>query len=172
MNETLTTEINETFDDLLKTFAQFKDGQIDVVPFKDNWTAGQVAEHIEKSLGNITAFLNKQAEPTTDRPFDANVAQIRKLFLDFSTRLQSPDFILPLESKHDKAALLAAFETFKTQLLDAVATLDLSLTCKSFGLPAMGFLTRMEWINFFIVHTKRHTHQLKNICTALKEKDA
>ena len=135
---------------------------MDVVPFEGSWTPGLVGEHIIKSVSNLPAFLNKNTEPTS-RPYDAQCAPLRKVFLDFTIKMKSPDFIIPSASHHDKDSILSTFSKLKMQMIEAVETLDLTLSCKSFELPGSGFLTRMEWLTFFVVHTKRHTHQLRKI---------
>lgn len=170
MKDTLKAEITETFEKLVKVLDTFTPEHLGQVPFEGSWTAGQVAEHIVKFLGNIEYFLNKNAEPTLDRPYDAQCALLRKIFLDFTTKMKSPDFIIPEATVHEKGDLLQKIPLLKQQLLDAVDHLDLTLTCKSFELPNMGFLTRIEWITFFIVHTQRHNHQLENISKSISGK--
>lgn len=167
MNTALITSIKEIMEELQKVFSSFTQQQVDVVPFKGSWTAGQVAEHIIKSIGNLPEFLNSNTVPTNDRPFDANVSTLQHIFLDFNIKMQSPEFILPVAPQHEKGEILEAFSTMQTQMITAAETLDLTLTCKSFEMPGLGFLTRMEWLNFFTVHTQRHTHQLKNIYKVL-----
>jgi len=169
MKTTIITDISQAMDDLASTFSSFEQHQLDKVPFEGSWTAGQVAEHIIKSISNLPEFFSTNTEPTADRSPDKNVAQIRNLFLDFSTKMQSPDFIVPTAAHHDKAEILQSFNTLKTQMINAASTLDLSFTCKSFEMPVLGFLTRIEWLNFFVVHTMRHTHQLKNIYKKLND---
>lgn len=169
MKTTLIAEINETMDELMQTFSAFSQEQIDKLPFEGGWTAGEVAEHITKSIIGLPQLFAHQTVPTTGRNFDAKVAAIRDLFLDFSTKMKSPDFILPQEKYHDKQKMLATFDQIKTQTTNAVSAIDLTLTCQLAEFPGMGFLTVYEWLNFAIVHTKRHTHQMKGIAKALNQ---
>ncbi len=167
MNTALTTAINQTMQEMVQVFSSFTQQQIDTIPFAGSWTAGQTGEHIIKSIGNLPQFLNSNTAATNNRPFDENVATLQHIFLDFSTKMQSPEFIRPSATHHDKAEMLESFSNLKTQMITTAETLDLTLTCKSFEMPGLGFLTRMEWLNFFVVHTQRHTHQLKNIYKVL-----
>jgi DinB superfamily len=167
MNTALVTSVKQTMDELQKLFSSFTQQQVDIVPFEGSWTAGQVAEHIIKSIGNLPAFFNSNTVTTNDRPFDGNVATLQHIFLDFSTKMQSPPFILPEATQHDKETILESFSNLKSQMITAAETLDLTLTCKSFEMPGIGYLTRFEWLHFFMVHTKRHTHQLGKIFAAL-----
>jgi DinB superfamily len=167
MNTVLITSIKQTMEELQKVFSSFSQQQIDKIPFAGSWTAGQVAEHINKSIGNLPEFFNSNTVPTSDRPFDANVSTLQHIFLDFSTKMQSPEFILPQANHHDKEAMLESFSILKEQMINAAETLDTTLTCKNFEMPGIGFLTRFEWLHFFVVHTQRHTYQLKNIYAIL-----
>ena len=81
--------------------------------------------------------------------------------------MNSPDFIRPEKKNYDKDGLLAALSGIKADITTSAATLDLSQTCLSFELPVLGFLTRLEAVTFVICHTRRHTHQLKNIYSKL-----
>lgn len=169
MKTTLITEIDQTMDELIQTFSSFSQEQIDRVPFEGSWTGGEVAEHITKSIIGLPQLFAHQTVPTTGRNFDAKVAAIRDLFLDFSTKMKSPDFILPQEKYHDKQKMLDTFDQIKMQTINAASAMDLTLTCQLAEFPGMGFLTVYEWLNFAIVHTKRHTQQLQGIAKALNQ---
>ncbi|HTF80573.1 MAG TPA: hypothetical protein VL947_02570, partial [Cytophagales bacterium] len=86
-----------------------------------------------------------------------------KEFLDFSTKMKSPDFILPDAPSHDRNTLLQALPPLKEMMLEAATTMDLTRTCKSIALSSMGYLTRYEWLSVITVHTQRHIHQLEEI---------
>src|SRR5205809_573169 len=107
------------------------------IMFIRHFTISIAAKHYHNVVGipclsNLPEFLNMNTTATTDRPFDAHVATIRNIFLDFNTKMQSPGSIIPVAIHHDKAAILGSFSTLKMQMINAVATLDLTHTCKSF----------------------------------------
>jgi hypothetical protein len=77
--------------------------------------------------------------------------------------LKSPDFIIPSEGPHDQTLMMDALTEVWSGLLVSAKTLDLSETCLDMELPVFGLLTRVEWIDFYTVHTQRHIHQLRNI---------
>ncbi|MBC7937048.1 MAG: DinB family protein [Rhizobacter sp.] len=151
--------------DLIKTIDE---KQVDTVPFEDSWTAGQLLEHIDKAVN--PGLLKGNVQPT-DRPADEKVAQVKKIFLDFNTKLKSPEFIEPREQAHDKNVLQQSLSEKFDELTDATNTLDLQQECVDFEVPGMGRFTRLEWISFYMIHTQRHIHQLKNIITKLQEKN-
>jgi hypothetical protein len=165
--QSLLQEIHDTRVDLLQVLDAISEEQFNRVPFADSWTAGQVAEHAFKALSGVARVLQGDKKPA-DRQPDARVDELRTLFLNFSIKMKSPDFILPSEGPHNKEKLTAALQQTLEELYKLTTDADLSMFFTSFELPGGGGpLTGWEWVNFGIVHTKRHTHQLQNILSAL-----
>ena len=163
VKEQLRMEISDTFQQLIDTLSQFKEEQFNLVPFEGSWTPGQIAEHLVKA---VSAIPDEHTGPTL-RLYDAMVEPIGSLFLNFSIKMQSPDFVQPGNSPQKKEEMMATFAGIKDQLEDTVKTTDLEATCIDFELPTFGALTRYEWIKFFVFHTQRHTRQLKNVLAAV-----
>jgi hypothetical protein len=157
---TVQTEILETRQDLMDCIYSFTGNSIDKVPFKDSWTAGQVLEHIDKAIGPDLLYGNTQK---TNRQPDEKVQQVKAVFLDFNSKMKSPDFILPTEEKHDPQVLLSRLAGKLDALFTASETLDMNDECLDFEVPGFGKFTRLEWIWFYLAHTQRHIQQLKNI---------
>ena len=162
----MTNEISIEFEgvkrELIQAISVFNEEEFNTIPFKGSWTAGQVAEHVYKSVSAFTKGLYGKVKPTTRQP-DEKVEPIKKTFLDFDTKMSSPDFIIPSNGFHDKNAILSSLKSTMDKITEAIKTFDLSATCLSFIPPAIGELTRLESIYFVIYHTQRHIHQLKNI---------
>jgi hypothetical protein len=96
---------------------------------------------------------------------------IQKMFLDFSTKMVSPDFVRPSDTPKNKAALLQALQKTMSGIQSAAATLDLTATCMGFEFPGIGNLTRSEWVAFLLAHVLRHTHQLNRIAEKLQKQE-
>lgn len=160
--ENLILEIQAVFDKLTGVLSGFDQNQIDKIPFENSWSAGQVGEHLLKGLSGLPRLAAGKTE-NADRPQDAKVQAIRDLFLDFNTKMQSPDFILPTQNEHDKAQLISGLRQIENELMGVAQNTDLSLVCLDFELPGFGPFTVYEWISFFLAHARRHTHQLENI---------
>ena len=167
IDQQLVTEVEETGSTLLRVLAAFSEQQLNTVPFAGSWTGGQVAEHLIKSGGVARTIYGKVA-PAGRQP-DEKVGPIKGVFLDLTTKLQSPDFIVPSEGPHSKRDVMDPLADIWEGLGKAVGELDLTQECQDFELPVMGKLTRLEWIWFYVAHTQRHSHQLKNIFSRLKE---
>jgi len=162
----LSKQVEETGAAVIDELNLFSEEQLNLVPFAGSWTGGQVGEHLLKSAGVVQVVFGRTA-PTTDRAPDEKVPMLR-IFLDFSIKMKSPDFILPSEGFHARQPLIDGLQKDWQRLGEAVDTLDLSETCLDFEMPGVGQLTRLEWVSFYVYHSKRHLHQLRNILASLQ----
>lgn len=158
----LYAEMDSTQTALLQAVSSFEQEQVDMVPFEDSWTAGQVAEHMILANSGFVELINGPARPT-QRRHDQMAEGIKTAFLDFQTKMKSPEFVRPVRSVHQKEELLKKMEKIKEELLNAVSGADLVKTCTAFEIPSLGHLTRLEALYFVLYHTQRHVRQLKNI---------
>ncbi|MBV8252600.1 MAG: DinB family protein [Chitinophaga sp.] len=155
----LVTSIDHVNTQLQELLSAFTTAQLNMVPFEGSWTAAQVAEHIQKSVSADILYgtVEKRA------PQEDKLEGLSQVFLNFDIKMKSPDFIVPSDRFHQKEELLTDLHDRWLKIKEAAQTLDLSLTCTDFEIPGVGYLTRYELIGFFVVHTTRHIHQLKNI---------
>lgn len=160
-------EFDNVTQKLMRLISPLDEEQLNAIPFEGSWTAGQVAEHLIKSNGGFAKLLFGPVKET-ERATDELVEPIKKSFLDFTIKMDSPASVLPTKSRYKKEDLLNSFEDIKTTIGRAIQTLDLSQTCIDFEIPETGFLTRTEAVWFVIYHTQRHIHQLENIIDKIK----
>jgi len=159
MTQDILQEFESTTRAFLELLNSFDQQQINMVPYEGSWTAAQVGEHVFKSDNFILQSLNGPVKPTERKP-DEQVAGLKHTFLDFNTKLKSPDVIVPAPGIHDKEALLPALKANREQMARIIKTTDLTVTCFN---PIFGEPTKLELLTFVIVHTQRHTHQLHKI---------
>lgn len=157
----LTAQAKQTGTALIETLEAFDLKRFNQVPPSGGWTAGQVSEHLLKSAGVVEVIAGQTAEPT--RPADAMVDTLASIFLDFTTKLQSPDFIVPEAKQYDQQEMIARLKTVWDKIVEGIRILDLSALCLDFAMPGLGPLTRLEWISFYIFHTQRHLRQLDRL---------
>jgi hypothetical protein len=164
--QALLHQAKNTGAETLRLLGNFSEEHFNTQPAYGGWTAGQVAEHLLLSAG-VVEVIAGHTTPTNDRQPDTHLPMIAGVFLDFNTKLQSPDFIIPSEGNHDKAQHLAKTKIVWDKIGEGIRLLDLSATCLDFEFPGMGPLTRLEWLWFYVWHTQRHLHQLTNIHAAV-----
>jgi hypothetical protein len=156
-------ELPEGFDTTLaslqKLAASFSEIGLNTIPFKGSWTGGQVLEHVMRSNRSITQALDMPGKPV-DRNAHERTPELAKIFLDFDTKLKSPDFILPTQEVYGKSALLKAFEVSVDNLKQAAGQVVLTDAIEH---VAFGEITKMELLYFVVYHTQRHTRQLHRI---------
>lgn len=167
--EKIFKEMEETMTVLSALVSSFSQEEINSIPFEGSWTAAQVTRHLNLSNSGFLEVLHGP-DKETNRPVDQKVGRVKADFLDFSTKMQSPEVILPKALIYDKVVLLNALEDIKARFAAVINTLDLSKTCMAFELPGYGYFTRWEAIYFVIYHSQRHSHQLRTISKKLKSK--
>jgi hypothetical protein len=161
-------EAKNTFAAFTQLLSSIEDSKINIIPFADSWTAGQLGQHVILSAGGMVQLING-AVADTQRDPEENIPKLRAMFLDFTTKMKSPEFIVPEFKNYNKAELIKKLQEITTQLVHSIETLDTSKTCTSFEMPGSGHITRAEAMAFSIVHTQRHLHQLKNIVKQLND---
>lgn len=155
-------ELITTKDSFFNALGAFTRKQFNTIPFEGSWTPGQVAEHIYKSVAGVPFLLSTDGI-SADRDPALNVAGIRQMFLDFSTKMKSPGFVLPSDEPKDLAVLTQLLKETFTATIDTAQGKDLNLIIPDFEFPGSGPVSRLELLNFISVHTQRHTHQLQQI---------
>lgn len=170
MKEQLISELEETTKDLLTTLSSFTQEEINKIPFEGSWTAGQVAEHLHKSESNIPRVLQGNSKESERDPLE-KAGIIRTVFLDYSTKLKSPEFILPGNQPKNKEELIKGFENTRKELRNLIQTKDLDRTFIDFSFPQLGQLTGWELICFAVCHSMRHIRQMKIIAEKLRDPD-
>jgi hypothetical protein len=118
------------------------------------------------SASGFAELISGNVEPTERDP-TAGISTIKDIFMNFDTKLKSPDFILPAKKEYNKQDMINELTRIKARFDDTVPGMDLSQTCLGMKLPAMGYLTRIEALHFTLYHTARHVHQLKKITSAI-----
>jgi uncharacterized damage-inducible protein DinB len=158
----LFNDLESTTSELLGVLSEFSYERFNRLPFEGSWTAGQVADHLFQAEQGAPALMTGTTTQTTRSP-EQFVKPLDDIFLDFSTKLKSPNFILPTSGPHDQNEYYRLFEANRKNIQDLAATLDLTQTCNDFEMPGIGHLTRFELLRFIVAHSTRHIRQLKNI---------
>jgi len=162
--EELLSAIDETVSQLLGLMSSLDEEKVNTPPYKDSWTAGQVFRHVAKSTNGLAKAMRRESNPAERYPGE-RIPELKKIFLDFSVKLKSPDFIIPEEGPYQKKfiseELIGSFGRLKENTNNA------NLTDIVNGLP-FGQVTKLEMLHFVLYHTERHLHQMTKICEAVK----
>jgi DinB superfamily len=164
--EEILTAVGEAVSDMGGLMASIDESQVNTVPYEDSWTAGQLFSHVTKSINGMAGAMQKESALAERDPAE-RIAGLQKAFLDFSTKMKSPDFIIPDDGPYQKqATILGLTESFEKM---KESTNKANLNELLFGLP-LGEITKLELLHFVLYHTQRHLNQMKKITDALQRK--
>jgi DinB superfamily len=156
--------LDEVSSELIHLISSADSITINIVPpdnyrVKNSWTAAQLISHVTKSNNAIRQALNMEGK-TAGRNPDERVPELKKMFLDFKVKFNSPEFIRPGLHNYEKDALISDLKKSIEQLKELRSKVNLS---EIISLPAFGEITKLELLHFVLYHTQRHIRQLKNI---------
>lgn len=162
----LLTAINEVVSKLLRLMEQLEENKINLVPYKDSWTAAQLFRHITKSTNGMAKVMAIDSKPV-ERNAAERVGDLEKIFLNFESKMQSPDFIVPEEGPYNKQESMEELKKSFDDLREKSMPANLAGLVE--GLP-FGPVTKLELLHFVLYHTQRHLHQMEKIFNAVKDK--
>lgn len=163
-NKTLTATA-EAVAELISLMSAVDENKINSIPYEGSWTAPQLLSHVTKSINAMADALLTEAKPAERDPGE-RIEGLKEIFLNFSNKLNSPDFILPEEGIYERQPAIDQLQESFNRLNENANSSDLTELVE--GLP-FGPVTKLEIIHFALYHTQRHLHQMKKICEALKD---
>lgn len=162
----LLAAIDEAISQLAGFMWALDENQVNTVPYTDSWTAGQLFNHVTKSINGMAGAMLKECKPAERDPGE-KIAGLKKAFLDFSTKMKSPDFIVPEKGSYQKQVTIEELNQSVEQFKENANKANLNDMVE--GLP-LGAITKLELLHFVLYHTQRHLHQMEKIVDALKNK--
>ena len=153
-------QVNEMLVQLLQSVGERNFNQS---PGTGKWSIAQVADHIRLSNNSVAKALALKGKPVDRNPGE-RVGELKKMFLDFQTKYQSPDFIVPSKNIYDPELLLKELQASMQLIRDRMYEDDLD---ELINHPAFGDISKFEILHFVLYHTQRHVRQMKEIAAAL-----
>jgi len=164
--ESLIEVLGRTTSQLVQKVQRFDELEINAIPFANSWTAAQVADHLTKSNNSISKAMLLNGT-TINRNPRARVEELQKIFLDFDSKLKSPDFILPSKDIYEKEVVMNNLKWSVEKLMEVGSESELS---EMINHRAFGDITKFEILYFVQFHTLRHIHQLDKIYEVVKDR--
>lgn len=146
---------------LLQQLSFFSDKGFNRQPPDNGWSAAQIGEHL-LMLDVIAATVMSGETIPTNRPPDEKVTIIKTAMEDVTKRI-APERVQPSTTGKDKLTLIKDIQQQRDSLKNIIGTTDITDACSSFKHPALGTLTKLEWLYFIIYHTQRHVEQLHQL---------
>lgn len=159
----LLSSLADTESALTELVSLFSQQQVNMIPFENSWTAGQLADHIIKVNASASRSLLKEGI-LASRSADDKSPEFEKWLLNFEKKYAVPDFVKPSDNTYNKETIIGDLKKSFEQLKQAGNAQNLS---EMINHPSFGEVTKFEMIEFVKFHTQRHIHQLKKIAQAL-----
>ena len=164
----LLSTIDETVTELQHLVLAIDENKINTVPYKDSWTAGELLRHVTKSTDAIARAM-KQSGKQAQRNAGEKIPGLKKAFLDFSHKMNSPEFIVPEKANYEKETGIKELKQAFKELSENTIGANLNEIVDGFPL---GEVTKPEMLHFVLYHTQRHLHQMEKITEALNFNDS
>jgi hypothetical protein len=168
MKKEVVNELQKVTEDLIGILSPLTEQQLNIIPFSQSWTAGQVGDHLLKSYSSWTIFSGTTV--IANRSIDEFCKPLCEFFLNFDIKLtaEPSDFNYPTNDYIKRETLLTNIRTTTEDIINFSNQNELEVLCLDFEFPTFGHLTRFEWLCFHKTHTQRHIRQLINIINHLK----
>jgi hypothetical protein len=161
----LLAALDTSTESLIKQLESFDNASFNRQPSPTEWSPAGIAEHL-LILDVVANKILRSEAVTSTRPSDSKVALIRQVMEDAGTKRVAPESVLPKGGEKSVSEMVAALRSQRDALKEAIQGTDLSEACTARKHPALGTLTRLEWIQFIIHHTDRHRGQMERLLMA------
>lgn len=160
--QTLVNDLNASLAEVQEAIAGFNEQTFAAPPRSGGWSAAQVAEHLivteaaaAKALAGDTVVNNR--DPA------AKVPLIEAVMRD-ETKRMAPPMVMPAGRVTTPQQAAEMLNRQRQKLVDAVNTNnDLTDACTAYKHPALGTLTKWEWVHFVVHHMRRHLKELQRL---------
>jgi hypothetical protein len=160
---TLINNIELVSDTLVQLLQSVNERHFNQKPGPDKWSIAQVADHIRLSNNSVAKALALKGKPL-DRNPGQRISELKSVFLDFQTKLQAPDFIVPSKDIYDPNLLLKDLQASIQLIRERMYEDNLD---ELINHPAFGDISKFEILHFVLYHTQRHLRQIKEIVATL-----
>lgn len=164
----LVKEIENVHNRFNNALSLFSKEELNQIPFKGSWTAGQIAEHIIKSNEKILSQLLNGKAKSTNRAYDKEVKAIQDIFRS-KVKMKSATALEPTQTVHYLESLFSTLKNQKEHQIETIKEKDLTALIPELDFPpSPDGLTRYEWLHLMIEHANRHRKQIENIYKKLQ----
>ncbi len=160
---TLINNIEQVTDTLVQLLLRVDEQHLNNKPGPDRWSIAQVADHITLSNNSIAKALALKGKPVDRNPGE-RINELKSIFLDFSKKFQSPEFIVPTKDIYDSDLLLKELQKSIKRIRERMYEDDLD---ELINHPAFGNISKFEILHFVLYHTQRHLRQINEIAANL-----
>ncbi len=141
----------------------FKQPQINIHAFENQWSAGEIVDHMILSDMDVIKILNGKFVETKDGASEKK-AFLAAAFGNMKSKMVAAERLRPTHKNYSRYDLRADLTESRETLRKLISQ---SPSKHSFEHPELGQMTSVELLHYVIFHTKRHISQLRNTFLAL-----
>lgn len=159
--EVILTDLKQSTDSLLDLMAHFTVDTFNYKPSAEEWSAAQVAEHLLKV--DVSSNKALQSETiSTNRPPDQKIPLIKEA-MSATTKRLALERVQPSGETFIPDELAKQLKAEREKMEKSIQSAALTEACVGYKHPALGTMTRLEWIYFNIHHAERHRRQMQRL---------
>ena len=160
-------KLSENTEQFVRMIEEYPDDLFNQKPDEESWSAAEITEHIFRSEFGIPRLLiGEKSEKGGQHP-EPSVEEMESVMLDTSRKAKAFGPILPTGELSDKSKLISRLRNTRKSILESYNNTDPDLLCMSFEHPMFGYLSAEKWIEFTVLHTRRHMKQMENTLNLL-----
>jgi DinB family protein len=134
-------------------------------PGPDQWSVGEVVEHIVLSDGLLFETATKSLAGPPDARWDATLSKtetLRRALPNRSRRVDAPGAIQPRRAT-PREELLSRFREQRARVLKYVRRTEAPLKAHTAANPFFGNLNAHQWLLYIPLHHLRHNQQIAEV---------
>lgn len=156
------SDLTTSTENFIKQLSIFTPENFNYTPSDKAWSAAQISEHLLKLEILANKIMRGQTVPT-NRAADGKISMIKWAMNDVNSKRTAPEIVEPSGEYKDAEQLRDQIIKQRELIKEIIDTTDITDACMSGKHPALGTLTKLEWIYFIIYHTQRHLQQMKTL---------
>ena len=165
-------KIKENTELIVKTVNENK-SILDLKPSIDEWSIIEIVDHLFKIDTNIlhNVLLNKSTENVADSNEAFGFDKMYHILVNKRiNKYESPNQFTPLLTYLEYDVHINEFSKRRSEILTFVVNNPKIIDNYTFQHPRLGFLTRIDWLNFLYCHSVRHFYQMNEILELINRK--
>ena len=162
----LPRELEENTTKLLNYLETVDEAILAQRPAPDSWSILEIFEHIIIIDQAINMMFNAPTE-SVERKADEKISSIEQVFNNYDRQYPAAEAIFPRGTIKDKTAVREMLSQTRGAFLKTGNETDWHAECKAFKHFRFGYMTRLEWAYFSIIHANRHIVQMQKAEKAL-----
>jgi hypothetical protein len=154
-------ELQRATDDIADALEKIPQDLFTIQPEPNVWSPRDIAEHLIQ-LDSATVFILKgKTHPEEGRDPAVVLERVSTDFGDFEKKFSTFGPGIPKGVLENREETIEKFRKTRSTLTRILEKEELDRVCEAFEHGIFGFLTRVEWGWFVVIHSDRHLNQIQ-----------